>query len=179
MLVDDNQLLAHMLTALLHRFIPTVAVRTYTSSREASNQLGATRLAVLVTDIEMPEIDGLQLLRHAREHVPETTIVVMSGRLDASILLTALQAGAFDVLTKPLNCESFPSTVQEALRVHRLARLAKATRWQLTRSSTPRTTSRDSSHRSEMLQLKLLQRESELKRAYAEAAQRAYQRLSR
>ncbi len=101
LIVDDDESLLPLLRHAVEEGEERIVV-TATSAREARDQLLAREFDVVVTDVSMPEEDGISLMRWAREHVPGPTWIVLTGHgtLDAAIL--ALQLGAFDFITKPL-----------------------------------------------------------------------------
>lgn len=69
----------------------------------------------IVTDVRMPEMDGLSLVRALRERGVSLPIVVMTGHGDVPMAVAAMKAGAADFLEKPFDDEVFLATVQGAL----------------------------------------------------------------
>jgi response regulator RpfG family c-di-GMP phosphodiesterase len=77
--------------------------------------------AVLVSDMRMPQIDGVQLLKWVREHSPDTVRVMLTGYADQSTAIKAINEGhIFRFLTKPCDPETFSSTIKAALEQNRL-----------------------------------------------------------
>jgi sigma-B regulation protein RsbU (phosphoserine phosphatase) len=95
-------------------------VEAVASAREARERLAQRSFAVAITDIAMPEEDGISLMQWAREHHPGTSWIVLTGygTLDAAV--RALQLGAFDFITKPLNVATLKNAVRNALDQQRL-----------------------------------------------------------
>lgn len=69
-----------------------------------------------VIDLMIPGTSGMSVLKHFREHLPQVPVIAMAGRGDAMDGLTAIRAGAFDYVTKPLDVGAFVATVSAAVR---------------------------------------------------------------
>jgi EAL domain-containing protein (putative c-di-GMP-specific phosphodiesterase class I)/CheY-like chemotaxis protein len=80
---------------------------------------------VIVTDIAMPNMDGIQLLRHLREHDSEVPVVLITGEPAVSTAVKALEYGAFHYLTKPLPFTELEEVVDKASRLRRMARMKR------------------------------------------------------
>ena len=76
---------------------------------------GALKAGCIVTDVRMPEMDGLTLVRTLRERGIDLPMVVMTGHGDVPMAVAAMKAGAVDFLEKPFDDEVFLSTVRDAL----------------------------------------------------------------
>ena len=72
-------------------------------------------VAVIVTDLRMPRIDGMQLLRVAREQAPHAAVIVVSAVGSVEAAVTALKEGAFDFLSKPINLKELKHRIDRAL----------------------------------------------------------------
>ena len=83
--------------------------------RAALVELAARRYDVVVTDLRMPEVDGLQVLREARKHDPPPEVILMTAYGTAGNAVEAMKAGAADYLTKPFAMDEL------RMRVERLA----------------------------------------------------------
>ena len=83
---------------------------------EALEKLQSDRpLDLVFTDINMPKMDGLTLLHDIQETAPEVKTVVLSAYNDMKNIRTAMNRGAFDFLTKPIDFEDLEITIQRAL----------------------------------------------------------------
>lgn len=78
-------------------------------------------VAVVITDLRMPNVDGLELLRAVRHDSPHTPVLVITGHGSEAAAVEALKAGAFHYLTKPLKPDEFIHHVTEALEKNRMA----------------------------------------------------------
>jgi serine/threonine protein kinase/class 3 adenylate cyclase len=107
---------------LKHRLRPHVRAGTY-ELLFASNGVQALEVlrenpdvAVVVTDINMPEMDGLTLLERVGQAHPLVGVIVLSAYNDMSNLRTAMNRGAFDFLVKPIDFPDLEATLQKTLR---------------------------------------------------------------
>ena len=123
LLVDDDPTLRRMLARLLRRAeFDVVDVGT---GRRALAALEAKPFDVIVSDIHMPDGDGLELLRSVRRVDLDIPVILMSGRPDVETAATALEFGAFRYLTKPLEADAVEAIVRTAARAHALARIRR------------------------------------------------------
>jgi EAL domain-containing protein (putative c-di-GMP-specific phosphodiesterase class I) len=93
--------------------------------REAAALAKATTFDVIVSDIAMPDMDGLALLRTVRENDLDVPMVFMTGSPALESALQAIEYGAFRYLLKPVAPEAMLEVVGRAVRVHRLARVRR------------------------------------------------------
>ena len=121
--VDDEVLLLNALDRSLGR--EGYAVETYRSAEEAMPALRshASDVNVVLADLRMPGMDGLEFLAVVRESWPELPVVLMSGQATVGSAIAALRSGAYDYLLKPFDAEEqlFP-VIRRATEHSRLAR---------------------------------------------------------
>jgi FixJ family two-component response regulator len=77
--------------------------------------IGKSSCHVLILDVWMPDMNGLEVQSILRKESPETRIIFISGRDDPSVRQTALEAGAFGFLSKPFDDEVFLQLVRKAV----------------------------------------------------------------
>ena len=70
---------------------------------------------VILTDVMMPKMDGIELLRRLKEKEPTLVVIVMTGFAEKDIILNALKADADDFISKPLNLLQLKTAVDKAL----------------------------------------------------------------
>lgn len=101
---------------LLQRHLQSMDYHTYkaVSVKEALYILKDAHIDLLITDIQMPEVDGLELLKFAEEHYPEMPKLVITGYPSVSGALEVIKAGATDYLTKPFTKEELRKAVLKA-----------------------------------------------------------------
>ena len=99
------------------------------------------RPAVVLTDLKMPGLDGMQLLERVRELEEPPPVILISGHADVPVAVEAMQRGATDFLEKPLVDNRVLVTIENALRTERLTkentglRRQLENRWEMTGSS--------------------------------------------
>ena len=116
LIVDDaeviRQLCAHALTE--YRTLQAA------NGSEALAVLERETVDLVLTDVMMPEIDGLELLRRIKEQTPNRVVVVMTGFADREMILQALKANADDFITKPINLLQLRNVLRKALERQQL-----------------------------------------------------------
>ena len=100
MLVDDEP---QILTILRESLIGAgFRVSTEQSGKDALVSLGRRPPDLMVVDLRMPKMSGLELMQKAREVLPDTPMIVLTGYSDTKSAVEALRLGAYDYLTKPV-----------------------------------------------------------------------------
>ena len=95
------------------------AVETTLDPHEAIAILGERPPKVLVTDFRMPEMDGVEVLRRAKELAPDTVRILLTGQADKENIIEAINAGRlFRYIAKPWDNESFARVVDEAIALY-------------------------------------------------------------
>ncbi len=90
------------------------------------------RHALVITDLKMPGLGGLELLRRVKERSPETPVLVITAYGDIELAVAAMKAGAFDFLGKPFHRDHLLLTVQKALERRRMGQELERLRRQAT-----------------------------------------------
>ncbi len=90
-------------------------VSTADDAEAALSRIRKADPAVVVTDIMLPGMSGLELLEKVRSDLDDVDVVVMTGHEDMDSAITAMKAGAFDYLVKPIALEALESTVRSCL----------------------------------------------------------------
>ena len=132
--VDDDAAVRDSLRMLLEA--AGFAVRTFDSASAflASAPMG---LGCVLTDVRMPEIDGLALLRRLRELGVHLPVIVMTGQGDIAIAVQAMKAGAIDFLEKPFDDATLIEAIGKAQKQsERLQEVAEASAEAATRLAT-------------------------------------------
>jgi putative nucleotidyltransferase with HDIG domain len=87
---------------------------------EALQRFRSSSFNLLVSDIDMPQMDGVRLLREVKSIRPDTEVIMLTGMLDLDVAIRAIRMGASDYLTKPFNLEQVRITVERAIEKQRL-----------------------------------------------------------
>jgi two-component system, LuxR family, response regulator FixJ len=111
--VDDDPGVRDSLGLLLQS--AGVNVRVYDSAAAILNVASKLDAGCVLTDVRMPEIDGLTLQRQLAALNPRLAVVVMTGHADVPIAVEALKAGARDFLEKPFDDDRLIAVVKQAL----------------------------------------------------------------
>ena len=98
------------------------ATRTAASAEEALKLLGEERFDLLVTDIVLPGLDGVALVREARHRDPELEAVAVTGHEDVRLAVQAMKAGCAEFLTKPVDRGELAEVADRVLQRVRLRR---------------------------------------------------------
>jgi two-component system response regulator FixJ len=102
-----------------------LAVQTFASGSEFLDAAPVLAPGCVVTDLRMPEIDGLELLRRVRERHPAFPVLVMTAHGEVPLAVRALKAGAVDFIEKPFPAEALLNAVLPALEEIGAAQQAK------------------------------------------------------
>ena len=104
LLVDDDPDMIRLLTSVIC-CAPDVEfdAESLTDAVDARRRIEQGGIDILVTDLEMPGVSGLELLRCAKSRNPATQVLFMTGHSTQEALLDALEQGASDYLLKPVN----------------------------------------------------------------------------
>ena len=122
LVVDDDSFALQALSHTLHHYLPTVSIETCGSPVSALLRLQGESFAVVLSDFNMPEMNGLRLLRAARECGSDASFILMTGDNTEDKLTEGLRLGMFALVNKPLNRATFIPLVQQAIECHRLRR---------------------------------------------------------
>ena len=88
------------------------------TAEEALRLLDETTVDLVITDLKMPGIGGMELLRKVKEAWPATEVVVMTAYGSIETAVEAMRSGAYDYITKPIDRDRFPVLVEKALERH-------------------------------------------------------------
>jgi two-component system response regulator AtoC len=129
LIVDDDPAMRHLLSVILadHGW----EARAVASGADALRELEAHETDLVLTDVRMPRMDGLALLREIQRLFPDLTVIVMSayGAQDAAI--EAMKAGAYDYVSKPFRKDEVVLVLRKAEERERLARENRRLRTEL------------------------------------------------
>jgi DNA-binding NarL/FixJ family response regulator len=111
---DDDGLARRVIVGTL-RDAGIEVVAEATDGREAVEATELHRPDLVVLDLLMPELDGIEAARWIAERVPETVIVMLTGRRDEATALRSLRAGAVGYLSKEVELDALPRALRSAL----------------------------------------------------------------
>jgi FixJ family two-component response regulator len=114
-IVDDEELLCRTLADLLTSW--QIHADTFLNPQLFLSQIPKARYDIVLLDVRMPEINGLDLIPEIIGRLPDVKIIVMTGFTDKDIELRALKLGAFDFVEKPFEMEFIRHTIHKALEL--------------------------------------------------------------
>lgn len=123
LIVDDDPALRAVWTDILSD--AGLEVDTAASGAEAVTKLDQAGYDVILSDVSMPGMDGIELLKRVREHDLDVPVVLMTGGPSLASAIEAVEYGAFRYLAKPIDARELVAVVQRAARMHGLARLKR------------------------------------------------------
>jgi two-component system, LuxR family, response regulator FixJ len=112
--IDDDEALRESLSFLLRS--AGIEVKTYSSATTFLASLPDTGLTCVITDVRMPGMSGVELLRRLRELKLEIPVIVITGHGDVPLAVEAMKMGAIDFLEKPFDDEVLLASVRSALK---------------------------------------------------------------
>jgi len=118
LIVDDEDGIRQSLGAILRE--EGYRVEAVSSGEECLEAAGRTPYDVVLLDVWLPGMDGIETLGRLRETAPGTTVVMISGHANIETAVRATKLGAFDFVEKPLSLEKTVRTVQKAIEYMRL-----------------------------------------------------------
>ena len=117
-IVDDDEDLRHALTQSLE--LASYDVDAYENGYDALNSITRNLYGVIITDIRMPAIDGLELLLKVLEIDQALPTIVITGHGDISTAVSAMRSGAYDFIEKPFAADRLVGAVSRGLEKRRL-----------------------------------------------------------
>ena len=120
---DDPDILIFVSEVLTHSGFE---VHTAGNGPHAVERVAQGAFDAVVSDIRMPGMDGLELLRTVRRHRPDLPVILMTATPDVGTAMEACEFGALRYLLKPLSPPAVAAAVKEGVRLHRMARLSRA-----------------------------------------------------
>lgn len=125
LIVDDSHEMGRMLQATLLTHNPSYAVTVVPSGEEALLESARHKLDLLVTDIRLPGMTGLDLLRRVRKARPDVKAIIITGLSDERLEQQSMDAGADFFLRKPLQISAFLDLVEKCLAASAAAQPSK------------------------------------------------------
>ncbi len=118
LVVDDDA----EIRGMLEQFIAMQGheARSVADGAAALAALADGRPDVVLLDIQMPEVDGIEILRAIHQAAPDVKVIMMSGAADVELAQATLAHGAFDFVPKPFHMESLAQSLQVALLMKRI-----------------------------------------------------------
>ena len=120
LIVDDENNIRRVLAAMLKR--EGYEVTAAADGEQALAVLQKVPISVVVTDLVMPRVDGMELLKRVAADLPDIPVIMITAHGSVDSAVAALKAGAFDYITKPFDQEELKKVIEKAARAHDLER---------------------------------------------------------
>lgn len=111
LVVDDEPIICQLCARALSNF----NVLQAGDGRQALDMLETNEIDIILSDVMMPNLSGLDLLRSVKKQQPDLAVILMTGYSDKEVILQALKAGADDFISKPINLLQLRTTVDKVL----------------------------------------------------------------
>jgi len=118
LIVDDELNMRLVLSAMLKK--EGFEVSSASNGREALQILKSNKIAVVITDLKMPDMDGMELLTHISERYPEIPVVIITAHGTVATAVEALTKGALDYITKPFDLDDLKNIIYKAIKTSNL-----------------------------------------------------------
>lgn len=128
LIVDDDTALLQALPETVRLRMSDVQVDTADSAQLALERIAATDYDAIISDVKMPGMDGLALLRQIQALRPETPTLLITGHGENNLAIQALRGGAYDFIQKPIDRNYFVASLTRAIQMRQLSRQVEAQR---------------------------------------------------
>jgi CheY-like chemotaxis protein len=115
LLVDDDSAFLRSFSELLGIYLNNVTILTADSAKKAAEMLKAAVIDLVVTDLRMPGMDGLELVRHMRKHHKRTNVIVMSAADVEKVAQELKELGISNYLEKPFEVPASVAAIKKGL----------------------------------------------------------------
>jgi DNA-binding NtrC family response regulator len=112
LVLDDEPIVGKRLRTALEKSGHVVEV--FEDSRVALRRLDEKEFDIIVTDVRMEEVDGIQILEHVLERSARTKVIVITGYATVEVAREALAKGAFDFIAKPFKPDDLRQVIKKA-----------------------------------------------------------------
>ena len=111
LIVDDEDTFRRTIAKRLQK--RGISIEEAGSGEECLSILEEKPMDVVVLDVKMPGMNGIEVLRHVRERYPETEVILLTGHASTQDGVGGIKAGAFDYLTKPVELEHLLGKIKQ------------------------------------------------------------------
>ena len=114
LIIEDDAAFCQMLQRFLTK--KGFEVETSFSAPDAKTKFNTTIFDLVLTDLRLPDYDGIQLLSDIKEKNPNTSVIVMTGYAEVGTAVHAMKKGAYDYIAKPFTPDDILTVIEKALR---------------------------------------------------------------
>ena len=114
MIIDDEEIVGKRLKPALEK--RGDIIESFVNSKNALMRLSEEHFDIVITDIRMDEIDGLEVLDYIKSHSKDTKVIMITGYATVEVAREALAKGAFDFIAKPFKPEDLRIIINKAAK---------------------------------------------------------------
>jgi len=129
LVIDDEPMICNMLYEALHK--RHFHVDMSESGAEGITRIGKTRYDLVITDVYLPDMNGIEILKTAKEMEPDIGVIVITAHSSVESAVQAIKMGAYDYLTKGFSLEEIELTVEKYFKYQKLVQENERLRNQL------------------------------------------------
>ncbi len=115
-LIEDDRILLESFTYIINNSEKFIVVGSYSNGDDAIGEFPRKRADIVVTDLKLPTINGIEITRTIKERYPQTEVIILSVYEDNEMVFNALKAGASGYITKSANYLELISALEEIVR---------------------------------------------------------------
>jgi len=113
LVVDDEPIVGKNLKIILKKL--DLNIESYEDPAQALERIDNKHFDIVITDVVMGEVDGIQVLEHTTEKHPAAKVIIITAFAQMSLARKAMERGAFDFLAKPFDAEQVRTVVGKAI----------------------------------------------------------------
>jgi len=113
MIIDDEPIVCKRLRSTLEK--ANMEIETFTDPNEAVKRFSEKNFQILITDLKMKEMDGIDVLKLVKKISPETKVIIITGVATVEKAKEALKSGAYDFIAKPFKLSQLRNLVMKGL----------------------------------------------------------------
>ena len=115
LIIEDEPAIRRVLVKILAEEDKSHQIDEAENGIEAINKIKKESYDLIISDIKMPKVDGIEVLDFSKKNTPETPIIMISGHGDLELAVDSMKKGAFDYISKPPDLNRLLTTVRNAL----------------------------------------------------------------
>lgn len=123
LIVDDDPLILESVSLLLVEY--GYSTTTCGNAKDAITRFEKDNFTIVLTDVKMPEVSGIELLGEIHKLRPEIPVILMTAYAELDVAVEAIKKGAFDFIIKPYRSEQLIHSIEKAVRYARLLQIER------------------------------------------------------
>jgi len=116
LIVDDDELIVESFERVFEEYTTGFDIDKTTDSKKALELIEKKNYDLVITDLVMPDVDGIQVLQKVKELQPDSEVILITAYSSTSSALDAMHFGAFDYITKPLDLSELKMRITRAIK---------------------------------------------------------------